>query len=766
MFRRLHVKLAVLYAALFGVILLGVAAVVFQAVASNAQRQVRDELAAGGAVYDRVWSLRSEQMREGATLLSRDFGFREAVASQDQATIVSALDNLRERFSIDLALMVTADGRVVAGSAQQLQSDAPALIEAFADADDPSGVMVVGGAPYQLISAPVLSPDLKGWVVFGARLDAREMRALERLSSIPLEATVLHATPRGWRGEAAADPRLGAFIGQALAAKTAEPRTLATPHGPAIALVKPLPTLTARDHAVLVLKYPLARALAPYRPLLAALAAAGLLGLALVVLGSWALARGVTRPVAGLDAAVRRLSAGEDAQAPVTTKDEIGRLAESFNRMATEIRERERRIIHQALHDAETGLPNRRALERALAAAPEGGFVVGALGVDRFDHVRGAIGYGFAAEAIRTIGERLAELAPGCEVARLSTDVLGFSLGATDLADAEVRAARLLSQLEQPIRVGGETLDVLLSLGLAPVGEQGRAAALEQATIALDQARAGRRKIAAFDPAAYGDPASNLSLMSEMLDALAKGHMELFHQPKYGVAQGAITAVEALARWRHPVRGLMAPDLFIPMAEETGHIRALTDWAVRQAIQDQRRLLQAGHRLEVAVNISGRVLGDADFVAFAADAVAGAAGPVCFEITETAVIENPEAALANLDRFAEAGISISIDDFGSGLSSLAYLKRIRGHELKIDKSIVAGVADSQRDALIVRSTIDLAHSLGLKVTAEGVEDETAYALLAGMGCDSIQGYLIARPQPLDQLLETLSEGAMARRSHG
>jgi EAL domain-containing protein (putative c-di-GMP-specific phosphodiesterase class I) len=227
-----------------------------------------------------------------------------------------------------------------------------------------------------------------------------------------------------------------------------------------------------------------------------------------------------------------------------------------------------------------------------------------------------------------------------------------------------------------------------------------------------------------------------------------------------------VSSCEALIRWRHPQHGMIPPDRFIPMAEETGHIRALTDWVLRKAITEQAILKGAGLDLAIAVNISGRLLGDAEFADFAIAEAVRAEGRLIFEITETAVIENPHTALAMIDRFAEAGISVSIDDFGTGLSSLAYLKRIRGHELKIDKSLIEDVTESQRDALIIRSTIDLAHSLGLKVTAEGVETDAAFALLAGMGCDYIQGYLIAKPMPVLDLVDAFRDGEAGRRRFG
>jgi EAL domain-containing protein (putative c-di-GMP-specific phosphodiesterase class I) len=313
--------------------------------------------------------------------------------------------------------------------------------------------------------------------------------------------------------------------------------------------------------------------------------------------------------------------------------------------------------------------------------------------------------------------------------------------------------------------VGGEDIDVALSVGIAPLEDGAVGPAIERAVVGLDQARAARRKMGMFDPQAYGDPAENLSLMSSLVTGIQDGQLELWHQPKFDMRRRSVTGAEALVRWNHPTRGMIFPDVFISMAEETGHIRALTEWVVRQAVADQRALAEVGHRVDVAVNISGRILGEPDFVDFVAEALKPAVGQICFEITETAVIENPDMALKMLDRFADLGVSIAIDDFGAGLSSLAYLKRIRGHELKIDRSIVQDVAGSQRDALIVRSTIDLAHSLGLKVVAEGIETNDQFSLLSAMGCDQAQGYLVARPMPLRRLFDFLNEDRQELRHH-
>jgi len=781
MFRHLRTKLTVLYAGLFGAALLLVSLAVYAAISTNARGVVRGELLASGAAFDRIWDMRAGQLEGSAGLLSRDFGFREAVASRDEATIRSALENLRVRLGIDVAFIVGVDGEVTGGDPRALGAAGNQIMAAVETADNPAGVLVIEGTPYQTIAAPILSPTLVGWVVFASKLDKREMSALERLSAIPLDAAVLGRNARNvWSGPPGSTALTGGrdpaafskLIEAAVAMKTPEPRDFKMSTGDALTLVKPLKSIGGGPSGALVLSYPMARAMKPYEPMLAMIVLIGVLGVTLLAIGSWMLAKSVTRPISALDEAVQRLQRGENAAVAVETTDELGRLAESFNAMAAEIRERERRITHLALHDAETNLPNRLSLERAIEAMAPKAAAAGqrvafvALGVDRFTHVRGAIGYTLAGALMAEVGQALQRLRPGDPVGRFANGVIGVAFAVRDLEEARRIAAHLQHALEAPVRLGDHTVDVSLTAGVAayPDHTDRLTSLINRASVAVDQARARKRKIGVFDAKAYGDPADKLSLMSEMLGAIASGDIFIHLQPKYDLRLGRTTGVEALARWRHPVRGMVGPDEFVPLAEETGHIRTLTDHVMSLAIAQQATLAAAGHDLSMSVNISGRLVGDPEFAEEALRLAKAACGEICLEITETAVIDNPAHALQVIDRFASAGLKISIDDYGSGLSSLAYLKQIRAHELKIDKAFVIGMAEGQKDVLLVRSTIDLAHSLGLKVTAEGVETAVAQALLAGMGCDLAQGYLIARPMPLAELLMFMDREAQAART--
>jgi len=759
-FRRLRTRISVLYASLFGAALLLVALAVYTAAAGNAEESVRGELVASGTVFDRVWALRSRQLEDGASVLARDFGFRESLATGDSATIGSAIENLKERLGADLAFIVTVDGEA-AGMVDRPTADAARSLASTLEGGE-SGVLVINGTPYQAIASPVMAPTLIGWVVFAVRLDAREMEALERLSAIPLDAAVFHREGGRWRSQTggAGGPALDALIDKSLNARSGR-RAVRSDDGRHMALVKPLPGFRPGEQSVLLLRYSMADAMAPYRGLLQTIAATAVLGLLLVVAGSWGLARGITRPISALDSAVQRLSQGETAHVEVKGDDELARLAASFNAMAGQIQAREEHIMHLALHDADTDLPNRLALEQAiegLAAHADGKLVaLVAIGVDRFSQVRGAIGHQLSSALVGALGARLVE--HGRAVAQLATDVLGLAYVAGDIEDARRIAAEVLAAAEAPLKLDGTVIDVALTAGVAGYAPHGArvTSLVERASLALDQARRAHRKLAVFDEAAYGDPAANLSLMSDMLAALGDGGVEIHYQPKYDLRQGKVVGVEALVRWNHPTRGIMNPDAFIPMAEETGAIRALTDHVLGRAIADQHALARQGHVLAMSINISGRLLGDLEFAEGAVALASQADGDLVFEITETAVIENPDLAMAIIGKLTAAGIGVSIDDYGSGLSSLAYLKRIPAHELKIDKAFILDMAHSQRDALLVRSTIDLAHSLGLKVTAEGVETPVAASLLAGMGCDLAQGYLIARPMPFEQLLGFLEQ---------
>ncbi|RYD27855.1 MAG: EAL domain-containing protein [Lysobacteraceae bacterium] len=342
----------------------------------------------------------------------------------------------------------------------------------------------------------------------------------------------------------------------------------------------------------------------------------------------------------------------------------------------------------------------------------------------------------------------------------IEIEITGSSRAVLDdlLADCTTLFAEPLAIDAEPYLV-----EVVLGAAAAKVGECDEVRLLEEAEHALADARAEHRPIVR-DATRTIATIDRIALARELPEAIRDDDLFLQYQPKLHIRRQEVNSLEALIRWRHPMRGLVLPGDFIPLAEQSRDIGPLTLWTIRRVIEDQRRLAAAGHELRVFINIAGVLLTDSAFVRQACALVQAGGTAIGFEITETSVIRDPQSAIAHLNVFADIGIVIAIDDYGAGLSSLAYLKQLPARELKIDKLFVTQLTSSNRDPLIVRSTIDLAHALEMEVVAEGVETPAALALLSVMGCDMAQGFLISRPVGLDAIVTFLREQAEGTRT--
>lgn len=344
------------------------------------------------------------------------------------------------------------------------------------------------------------------------------------------------------------------------------------------------------------------------------------------------------------------------------------------------------------------------------------------------------------------IADRIADLIPDAVVAVVGRWTIEVETYLDNSVDLHLFSKALAASVAEPLDLDGERhmLDLAIGVAAAPPGWVDEIRLAEEVEDAMIQSRNDHAPVV-----------RDLSLVDPMVDAMAlkrdlsgavdRGELFLQYQPKVNVRRQQVASAEALLRWRHPKRGLILPNDFIPLAEATRDIDRMTLWTIEQVIADQQLLRADGRDITIFINISGQLLSNAKFVKRVCEIVSATDVPLGFEITETSVIRDPVSAIANLNVFADHGIAIAIDDYGAGLSSLAYLKQLPARELKIDKMFVLQLTSSNRDPLIVRSTIDLAHALEMEVTAEGVETPAALALLSVMGCDMIQGYLISRP---------------------
>jgi diguanylate cyclase (GGDEF)-like protein len=419
-----------------------------------------------------------------------------------------------------------------------------------------------------------------------------------------------------------------------------------------------------------------------------------------------------------------------------------------------------------ASHDVLTGLPNRARLQELTAATVTASDIerpaaVAILDLDRFKQVNDTLGHGSGDVLLTQIAQRLgAQLRDTDHLARLGGNEFGVVLGEVHGPSEAVEIlSRLREAVNQPLMVDGIPLALEASVGFALAPQDGTdiGTLLTRAEIAMYVAKDRHLGVVHFRPDHNRHDAATLSLVAELADGIAADQLVLHYQPKTELRSGRVTAIEALVRWNHPTRGLLYPDTFLPAAEQTELVEPLTAWVLQRALAELPSFDPAG-LLAVAVNVSARSLARDDFSDDVLAVIARSSihpSRVIIEVTETALVTDARRAELNVTRLHEAGVRVSIDDFGAGQTSLAYLASLPVAELKIDKGFVMAMSADTRNAAIVRSIIELGHSLGLTVTAEGVETQTILADLTAADCDLVQGYFLARPLTAEKLREHL-----------
>ncbi len=763
MARRLDVRIVVVFLGLLCLVQLASFITIRRSIDSNAHAQIAVELRTGESVLRRLLAQNAQNLTEGARLLAADYGFRSAIASGDRPTILDALDNQSVRIGTSVAVFTDARQQIVASTlpanAEQILPLVRANILAAGTAAPGIGVQILDGHPYQLVTVAVKAPQLIGHVSMGFPLTAALVRDMEALSPLRL-ALVARRFDAGWTvlpiGERSA---LLGPLGEQIDFNGQTSDLMLNGEDYGAHLVR-LGSDTKNEVAAVLMRS-IDEAVAPYRQLQLTLLAIGLAGLGVFGVGSLVTARRITGPIKQLSASAERLGAGDYSSAvSVRTRDEVNDLAEAFEQMRQSMQSRDAHIRRLAYWDQLTGLPNRAQLLDLLGDHLEAARSSGSscavlmLDLDRFKHVNDILGHAFGDRVLRQIALRLSDgvLRDGDFVARLSGDEFAVCLPGADIDTARNVAQRLQHALEQPIRLDDHTIDVGAGVGVAisPTDGDDAHVLLGRAEVAMYAAKARQSTIVVYQPSLDSGSAESLSLLSELRAAVDHDQLRLFLQPKIELATGRVLGGEALVRWQHPMRGMVAPMRFIPFAEQTGFIRVLTAWMIERCAARSSELRVQGFDLKFAINLSTRDLLDQDLPARLERLLAEEPmdpSSLCLEITESAIMDDPVRALQTLQRLHAMGLRLSIDDFGTGYSSLAYLKRLPLHELKIDKSFVMAMEKDRADLKIVRSTIDLAHNLGLSVVAEGVETAQAWALLKTMQCDEAQGFFMARPMP-------------------
>ncbi|WP_235532967.1 putative bifunctional diguanylate cyclase/phosphodiesterase [Sphingomonas sp. Leaf412] len=747
-FGTLRTRLTVLYAGLFTLGLIALAVTAQIMIRDGAQRSAADGLAASGTVYDRLWQVKERSLTGAADVVARDFGFRAAVATNDTATIASALDSLRTRAEVPHAVLIDQAGGVI-GDAGPLRGRIAGLTDVDAGVRDT--VVAMHGRVYRIVTAPVMAPLQIGRIAFVLPMDDREMNALERLSAIPLTASLVIRRPDGRWSD-----------GTTILPGDTAPSTvamLATAAGRSFAILKPMAGPDGGAQAALLLSYPMDRAMAPYRSIQIGLVLAGLAWLIVIVLGSGRLARGIARPLAALDRAARRLEDGERTEVAVEGDDEIGRLATSFNRMSRGIKEREERITHLAFHDGLTDLPNRtffhQALDQSVSRAARTGEQVAilCLDLDGFKGINDTLGHPVGDALLRSVARLLGDLAEDAMVARLGGDEFGIVVTESeDRGRARRLGQSILDAMLEPLDVDGQVLAIGTSIGISVYPADGTSAEtlVKNADLALYRAKQdGRGAYRFFEPSLDEAARRRRRIESDLRVAIRTGQLELHFQPIVASGSASICGFEALLRWPHPERGFIPPVEFIPVAEETGLIVAIGEWVLHEACRLASRWPED---IRVAVNVSPIQFRSPGFRSIVMQALAQsglAPGRLEIEITESVFLEGQDSVKQVLGMLRKIGVRVALDDFGTGYSSLSYLRAFPFDKIKIDQSFVANIANDPSAAAIVKAIVDLATALHMETTAEGVENDGQLAQLELQGCSTLQGYLFGRPLGID-----------------
>ncbi len=746
---------------------------VMQTVREDVYRRAHDSLVVGGTVINEFREDRSERLRSSAQVLAADFGLKQAAATRDTETLRSILVNHRQRVRADIAIFLDLEGVNIASSEsirRLRKSDRVRLIDPSNERTSVQSILTMNDVTYHTIAETLRAPVPVGWIVLGYRIDQAVVDRISKLTDLDVSIIAFDRN-----------------LPRAVATSFDDAESTSSKNSPAVPEVFSNSVYLIEDDGVdrltlsapfaddvqdllVVLQRSMQDAMLPYEDAKRGLILFSGALLILVTLTGIYVSGTIARPLRDLASATRQLISGDyDSSVEVRSDDEIGELATSFNAMRTAISEREERISQQALQDSLTGLPNRekivQSLTKAIDRAEEAETTVAILSVrlTRVAAITSTLGHSAGDELIKLAAHQL-------KVNLDANDILGH-VGANEfvlvlpdntLENALTYADRIEGILGAGVRLGRINITLQSAIGISEYPQHGKQAAdlVRNASIARSEAETRQERVRVYETGRQDHYVRQLRIVNDLLSALQREEIQLHFQPKISLPDGTPCGAEALVRWRHPELGYLAPDEFISAAEQAGTILHLTRYVLERAVKYCREWQDQGYVLGIAVNLSARDLQDEYLPYFVLQILKEQiieAQRLTLEITENSVMQDVNHAVNVLECLRDIGVKISIDDFGTGHSSLAQLRNIPLHELKIDRSFVSNILEENQNEAIVRSTIDLAHNMGLEVCAEGVEDEETLRYLSSIGCEQAQGYYLSKPVPSDYLIDWLQK---------
>lgn len=720
------------------------------------------QVAASRVVADRL-DTRSKLLHSGLRDISRSFSVKELVASgrEDPQSLAAAMENYRSRLGADFFVVLDEKAATIVSS-----------LELNLNGIDPASYAAEGltwfdldGDHFLLKAAPLRfaerSRRVNAWLLMGHRSASLINDDLVAFTGMQISLATLGGASAIWGSTLS--PAESALLEARLAG-------LGTGVGEAYIgdnrVITGVYPLAGDSDLYTITTLPHSEAYLNYQTLLINLGIVLLVAVALAFLAAMRISGQITQPISMLVAAAKRISLGLDAaELPEQGTREVLVLSKAVRDMQDGIRDREREINRLAYHDSLCAIPNRNGFVSHLTSLLEARgdneqISVALLDVDRFKEINDTVGHDTGDRLLVLIAERLRSHTREDDfVARLGGDefaVVYRNGRSLELGESLARA------FEVPFSIDGLVLDVDASMGIVRAPEHATDAIglLQLADIALYACKASHDDFVIYSQALNRHSVKRLKLMAELKEALNSGQLKLHFQPKLTLASAAVDCVECLLRWEHPQYGFVPPDEFIELAEQTGAIRQVTRWVLQTALEQQAQWRAQGVSVAMAVNISAVDLTDMSLPAFVGELQSRFAlspGDLTLEITESAVMKDPESALLALKTLDRMGVVLSIDDFGTGFSSMAQLKQMPVKELKIDKTFVLAMASNRDDQIMVRTLISLAENLGLETVAEGLEDAAAERMLQSMGCTRAQGYHVSKPLPAKEFLPWLRQ---------
>lgn len=766
MLRRTHLgfraRLVAAMIALVVLVGLAISALLMVYLFEDENNRALEKLDLGERMADEILKRRTNLIYSRLTIAVKDFGFRSAIASGDHATIDSALENHSRRAGADFALLINNSREILASTLTRKLPELPESL--YFDATTKGfgqTFSFINGRGYEVLLVPVKGPGLRAWLISGFALDQQLAEAIATLSGTGIVFRARRADHQNFQIFATTE-RADAELSKQLA-RPSPPEVrhyldnadyftriinLGDDDTPTIQAVLLISRAESRSNY-----YERAGEIAMLIGIILIFA----VGLALII------ARYLGQPVLRLATYARAIGEGQTPQPPeVRTGGELGQLKEALGDMLISLRERETEIHYAATHDEVTGLNNRSALmskAHELFTQGESYSLIG-LQLNDLANLNDTLGLEFVDKLLAGFSDRLRDQCSGAFIVARTGGGEFLALMPPCSPDTLNNSARQLHRAaERPLYVNNTPFSLRTTMATMrlPDDAPNTEAFRRRINLTFEQARDSSEPIAHYQPGQDENHLRELQLISDLHTAITENGLHMNYQPKLDTTTGDLVQVEALVRWIHPELGFISPEEFIFLAEQSGQIHSLTAHILQRVATDARAWAAKGIDAGVAINLSAMDLAWPELSSHVARTFAGwhhATDRITLEVTEGAIMQDPEEALITLNKLKDLGVTLSIDDFGTGYSSLSQLRKLPVQELKIDKSFVLKLDSEPQDQLIVKSTIDMAHGLGLKVVAEGIENLSAWHLLRQWGCDLGQGFYLSRPVSAADLPDT------------